>query len=245
MSNEIVDFKGLRMITGPNTHPGSGDVFSHKKEMRLCEEILLDIDNRKNPVMMEVGCYWALWSLLFRKKFTNGKNILVELGKRQLSVGKYNFYLNDYDCSAYHGGFCIDKSSTLHNKESDIEYPVEENEDLKKFIPEAGETNGLVGPNLEFLDIWNKEGIDAIDLLHMDVQGSELAIIASITGLLQQKKIKNIIVATHSLAIHAAILEMLSLTHEVKSNMPNNLGDDVNNDELGDGYIYAKAKTDV
>ena len=79
----------------------------------------------------------------------------------------------------------------------------------------------------------------------MDVQGSELAIIASITGLLQQKKIKNIIVATHSLAIHAAILEMLSLTHEVKSNMPNNLGDDVNNDELGDGYIYAKAKTDV
>ena len=47
------------------------------------------------------------------------------------------------------------------------------------------------------------------------------------------------------MAIHAAILEMLSLTHEVKSNMPNNLGDDVNNDELGDGYIYAKAKTDV
>ena len=237
-SNKIIDFDGLRIITGPNTHPGSGDVFNHAEEIRLFEEILLDIDNCENPVMMEVGCYWALWSLLFRKKFTKGKNILVELGKRQLSVGKYNFYLNDYDCSAYHGGFCIDESATLHNKDSDIEYPVEENEDLKKFIPEAGETKGLVGPNLDFLDIWNKEGIDTIDLLHMDVQGSELAIIASIVSLLQEKKIKNLIVATHSLPIHMTILQLLSLTHDVKNHVPNShLG--------GDGHIYAKVKKDV
>jgi FkbM family methyltransferase len=49
-----------------------------------------------------------------------------------------------------------------------------------------------------------------IDLLQMDIQGLEFEVLNSSKNLLLQKKIKNFIIGTHSLAIHQKCLDLLT-----------------------------------
>lgn len=230
--NKIIGYNGISILTGINTHPGSGPIESHDEEIKIFENVLDDIENKKNPIMIEVGCFWAVWSLLFRKRFTGGKNILVELGKRQLDVGKFNFKLNNFDCSCYHGGFFIEKSSTFKNKKYDLEYDANENIFLSEFIPSITETEELTGPELDFMEIYKSENLDVIDLLHLDIQGSEYFLLEYLKDLLSRKKILNIVVATHSAIIHDSILDLIA-SYEIKINIPfGKMG--------GDGYIHSK-----
>jgi hypothetical protein len=156
--------------------------------------------------MIEVGCFWALWSLFFRKRFPKGKNILIELGKRQLDVGETNFRLNKYDFSSYWGGLFLDQSGTYHNKSSDIEYSKEDGEYWNDEI--SGE---VCGPELDFAQIYSRENLDVIDLFHMDIQASELSLCTQIQemGLLHRDRIRNLIIATHSKEIHIQIQNLL------------------------------------
>ena len=125
MNKKIIkmeEINGLKILSGINTHPGSGTISNHTSEIEIFSNILNNIDNKNNPIMIEIGSFWAVWSLFFRQKFPNGKNILIELGKRQLYVGVKNFLNNNFNCEYYHGGFNIESSGTFNNKLSDIEY---------------------------------------------------------------------------------------------------------------------------
>lgn len=100
--------KQIKLLYGPNTHPGGDhlDRGHYNNEITLFNSILDSIKTPK-PVMIEVGCFWAFWSLLFRYRFPGGENILIELGKRQLEVGLKNFYLNNFSCKFYWGGLTL------------------------------------------------------------------------------------------------------------------------------------------
>jgi len=204
---------GIKFLSGKNTHPGSGDIESHKKEHTYFLEVLDNIKHKK-AVMIEIGSFWAIWSLLFRKRFPNGKNILIELGKKRLDVGLENFKLNRFSSTSYHGGFCLNESNTLKNEVLDSEE---------------------IGPELNFFDICREQDLDVIDLVHMDIQGSELLLLESIKPILEEQKILNLVVATHSDEIHKKILEFL-LEHKYIIKIKKKRG------RLGnDGYIYARA----
>ena len=88
--DNIENYKGINILSGINTHPGSGTANQHEEEYKIFKHFLSFLQNKKNPVMVELGSNWALWSLCFRKEFPNGKNILIELGKRALNVGIKN-----------------------------------------------------------------------------------------------------------------------------------------------------------
>ena len=107
---KIKEFNGIKLLDGINTYPGSGPAESsyYNTEILALNQILARIET-DNPVMIEVGCFWALWSLIFRKTHPKGKNILIELGKRQLDVGETNFRLNEYDFSSYWGGLFLER----------------------------------------------------------------------------------------------------------------------------------------
>lgn len=234
--------KGLKILSGINTHPGSGPINSHSYEIEIFSKILKNIKNKDNPVMIEIGSFWAVWSLLFRQKFITGKNILIELGKRPLYVGVRNFLNNNFDCKYYHGGFNIESSGTFNNKLSDIEYdPVlEPGINIDELILKDTELNlkfkdlNLTGNNLEFDKIYKDNELDLIDLLHMDIQGSELLFIKDIIEYLNSKKILNIIIATHSEQIHQEIVKVLNdNSYKIEINEGyGTIG--------GDGYIYAR-----
>ena len=238
------EIDGLKILSGINTHPGSGTLNDHTSEIKMFSDILNNIDNKDNPVMIELGSFWALWSLLFKKQYSNGKNILVELGKRQLYVGVRNFLNNNFDCQYYHGGFNIESSGTFNHKLTDIEYNPMTNSgiNIDNLISNDLELNAnfdnlkLTGNNLDFNKIYKDNNLDIIDILHMDIQGSELLFIKDIIEYVNNKKILNIVIATHCYEIHKEIITILNT---------NNYEIIINEDYGtigGDGYIYAKIK---
>ena len=94
----------------------------------------------------------------------------------------------------------------------------------------------LTGNNLDFNKIYKDNNLDIIDILHMDIQGSELLFIKDIIEYVNNKKILNIVIATHCYEIHKEIITILNT---------NNYEIIINEDYGtigGDGYIYAKIK---
>jgi FkbM family methyltransferase len=219
-------YNNIILLDGINTHPGSGNLNQHLEEIKLFEDILDNLKNKKNPIMIEIGCFWALWSLIFKSKYIEGKNILIELNKRALDVGETNFKLNNFEYSSFHGGFCLETSGTYKNKENDILYPKNENEFFNDNI-----TGDIVGEELNLLDIFSQN--QYIDLLHMDIQGSEKCVIEQIIKFELINKIENIIICTHSNEIHNTIIKNIQKTHEKII--------DVEYGKIGgDGYLYFK-----
>lgn len=204
-------FKGIKLLSGINTHPGSGPPDNHKYEYKLFKRHLRFIRNRNNPTMLEIGSFWGLWSLVFRKKFPNGKNLLVELGKRQLSVGEKNFELNGFNQISYWGGFFLNDSGTYLNRKNDLEYPKVEGE----YFDESIDNDNVVGPELDLNNILKNEKVDHLDLLHMDIQGSELKVIEYIFNSEFKINIDNFIIATHSDEIHNQIKSIISNSYHI------------------------------
>ena len=71
--------------------------------------------------------------------------------------------------------------------------------DLSKVykLPSTPSEINLVN-NLDFNKIYRDNKLDIIDLLHMDIQGSELSLIKDLIEYINNRKILNIVIATHS-----------------------------------------------
>jgi hypothetical protein len=99
-----VTWKEIQLISstgGPlPPFPGSGPPHAHEEEYQIFSA-LLDGISHANPVMCELGSYWALWSLVFRKRFPLGKSILVDADLCKLAVGLQNFELNNLRASSH------------------------------------------------------------------------------------------------------------------------------------------------
>lgn len=199
-------------------YPGSGslrNIKNYEQEKKLLDVCLNNID-KKNPVMIELGSFWALWSIIFRKKFPSGTNILIEIFSKNLEIGVKNFLLNEIRerVIPYHGSICRNSSHCFKTKSRDD-----------------------IGLDLDLYEILEKEKIESVDLLHCDIQGSELEFLKLYEHLLSNKVIKNIIIGTHThlsdgKEIHHDVVEILNRNNYTIVHNFYNLG--------SDGYVYAK-----
>lgn len=200
-NHNIIEYKGIKLMDAINTRPHSDSVVTdHDSEYNLFQEVLEKVKNKENPVMVEIGCWWAFWSLCFRKKFPKGKNILVELGKRQLSIGLNNFKLNEFSETHYWGGFFLNESTSFVKKQDNYDFPELPNEYYDTEL-----LGSSTGPQIDFIDIYSLEKLSKIDLLHMDIQGSEMPLFLDLKKnypFILENVIDNIVVATHSSQIH-------------------------------------------
>jgi hypothetical protein len=191
------EFHGIKLLSGPDTHPGSGPPAAHEKEYKRFLEAINELNPEKqSPVMLELGAYWGLWSLVFRQRFPKGSNILIEYGSHQLAVGVRNFQLNDYDADFIHGGIFLEESGTASRASDDIEFA-------------KGGILGRQGPELDLLSLFNDR--QNLDLIHADIQGSELKFIEffidhNFHNILSNKML---IIATHSAKNHLRIRKIL------------------------------------
>jgi hypothetical protein len=48
------EINGLKILSGVNTHPGSGSISNHTSEIEIFSNILNNIDNKNNPIMIEI-----------------------------------------------------------------------------------------------------------------------------------------------------------------------------------------------
>jgi FkbM family methyltransferase len=149
------------------------------------------------PVMIELGSFWAYYSLWFRSVYIAGRNILVEPDPNSLRIGERNFELNGFGAKFLRAAIGVHNGSTEFRCESDgVARPVR-----------TVSVDGLV----------RDFGIERIHLLHADIQGAELTMLHGAAETIQRGCLNWLFLSTHHHSISGDPLTSISgdpLTHQ-------------------------------
>ena len=132
-----------------------------------------------NGAMMELGSYWAFYSMWFATEVANARCVMIEPDPHKMNFGKLNFKLNQLS-GIFDLGFITDQTN------------------LKPNIPFY---------SVDYLMI--KHGIQHLNILHSDIQGFELRMLEGSIAALQNQKIDFVFISTHSNKLHVACVEKL------------------------------------
>ncbi|MDR3645993.1 MAG: hypothetical protein P4L22_00445 [Candidatus Babeliales bacterium] len=122
----------------------------------------------ENATMIELGSYWAYYSLWFASQIKNANNYLIEPDPKRLEIGRKNFELNNKTGIFKRGFLGIAK-----DPEPDI--------------------NGADYISID--DFIEKEGIKHVNILHADIQGAESQMLE--TTVKHLDKIDYFFISTH------------------------------------------------
>ena len=140
--------------------------------------------------MIELGCYWAYYSLWFQKAVPSARTFMVEPSGNALECGKRNFQLNgmrgDFT-RAFVGRVSSDGWEKAPGRGEDAE---------------AG--------RVCVKDFARSKGLDSVGLLHSDIQGFEYDMLCGCGALLDEKRIGFVFLSTHSLKLHYQCLRRLA-----------------------------------
>ncbi len=150
------------------------------QEEKLFYEVLKYIPEK--GVMIELGSYWAYYSLWFAKEVLGSANYLVEPDPERLNIGKINFGLNGKNGIFFHGyvGGCGDDAGDCKNAS-------------RIFIDSFLEDNH----------------IEHVNILHSDIQGAEYSMLESAIHSIESNKIDYFFISTHSKKIHTDCINFL------------------------------------
>ncbi len=136
------------------------------QEERVFGELLKLLPD--GAVMMELGAYWAFYSMWFQRSVRNARSILVEATAENLEAGKANFVLNQMSGAFIHG--CVaDKPGTS--------------------------ADGIRSVSVDSL--MTEHGLSHLDVLHSDIQGHELAMLDGAVETLGRQKVDHVFISTH------------------------------------------------
>jgi len=138
------------------------------------ERVFMDVLKTLKPgaTMVELGAYWAFYSLWFQQTVPNARSILVEPMLSNLNYGRKNFQINGRQ-----GEF-------IHALVGDEE--------------RRGDGERTVTVDSLVRDY----RLDTIDILHADIQGFEDAMLAGGRTALQSGMVKWVFISTHSEQLH-------------------------------------------
>ena len=184
--------------------------YVHDTSVDISELILVDVfeklcttllkTEQQHFKMVELGSNQAYYSLMFKAMCNYHKKtstvVCVEPNDRHMIRGKETFYLNNLEAL-----FC--------------DYIIGDKELIKKDL----DSSSLPGGS-EFLLVTKKRilslsqllelyNIEELDILHMDVDHSERAVLASSAHLFKNKKIKTIFISTHREDLHKYCFDFL------------------------------------
>lgn len=174
---------GIRITLGSyydygNTHLLTENKGVHEPQEEYVFQQLLPFI-REGGTMMELGSYWAFYSLWFASAVRKARCIMIEPDPHKMNFGKLNFKLN-----ALSGEFRLGFIDGYTNERPNI--PVYSVDHLMK----------------EFK-------VDVLDVLHSDIQGYELKMLQGAKEALGNKKIKYVFISTHSNALHQQCIDEL------------------------------------
>jgi len=95
------EFHGVDLI---DSCPGSGPPTdkTYKEEYEALMKVFTRIET-ENPVMVELGAFWSLWSILFGKQFPKGRIVIVEEKlDPSLRAGLINLNINKLAASVHY-----------------------------------------------------------------------------------------------------------------------------------------------
>ena len=129
--------------------------------------------------MLELGSYWAFYSMWFCQQVPNARCFMVEPDPYKMNFGRQNFRFNQME-GTFIKGFISDQSDA------------------------AGST-----PVLTVDEILRTQNIRHLDILHADIQGYEYVMLQGAHTVLQQQLADFIFISTHSNELHAQCLACL------------------------------------
>ena len=150
----------------------------------------------REPTMIELGSYWAYYSLWFLDSFPHGRSICLEPDPRNLEVGQRNFELNGRTGTFINGAIGDGTGAPM------------------SFRPDDG-SPAFDLPTYDLRALLALVGTTAVDLLLADIQGGELPLLMHSIDLLRSGVVRFMVVSTHDLAItgsamtHQHVLELL------------------------------------
>ena len=131
--------------------------------------------------MVELGAYWAFYSLWFQTTLPGARCYCIEPDAEFLESGKRNFRLNQ--------------------QEADF---------TQAFVAaKASEGTGGIVPTISVDSFVRDKKIEHIDILHSDIQGDELAMLDGAEKSFSREIVDFVFISTHRHSLHYRCLEAL------------------------------------
>jgi FkbM family methyltransferase len=188
---------------------------------KIIQRLKLDLDVAKKPVMIELGSFWAYYSLWFLEDFPDADVYCVEPDLNNLEVGKLNFESNSRKGTFIQSAIASELS------------------EFTTFITES--TNDEISVRtFRFEEFSRNYNISEVDILLLDIQGAELECHQDLANNLNLISFRYIFVSTHDLSISGS-----PTTHQDCLEILNKLGahiiveHSVSESFSGDGLIVA------
>ncbi|MDA7921681.1 FkbM family methyltransferase [Verrucomicrobiales bacterium] len=127
--------------------------------------------------MIELGSFWAYYSLWFKSRIADSRSILVEPEPDKLRAGKENFALNEFE------GTFINAFAGANSVET------------AEFADWDGTRSVL--PKVSIDSLMEEYKIDTLDILHSDIQGAESEMLKGASSALSEGRVKYVFISTH------------------------------------------------
>jgi FkbM family methyltransferase len=132
----------------------------------------------ESPVMVELGAFWAYYSLWFKHRLPHGRAFLVEPDPAYLDVGRRNFELNGLEGTFHQAAVGRGRAAAA---------PFEcESDGQARAVPIEGLTSLL-----------DRFGLGHVDLLFSDVQGYEWPLLDGGRDDLAAGRVRFLVMSTH------------------------------------------------
>lgn len=185
----------------------------------IVERLADTVDGR--PSMLELGAFWAYYSLWFLDRFPGGHAYLVEPDPAYLEVGRRNFELNGFE-GRFH------QAAVGRGREEAQPFECE-SDGVTRPVPVEG-----------LASLLDRFRIGHLDVLFADVQGAEWPLLDGARELLSAGRVRFVVVSTHHHVISGD-----PLTHQRCLDLLHDLGAHVIAEHTvaesfsGDGLIVA------
>ncbi|MFD2161017.1 FkbM family methyltransferase [Paradesertivirga mongoliensis] len=184
IDNHQIMHNGQKIILGSYYGSGITDMLKRNKGVHEPQEefVFSKVINSltDSPVMIELGSYWAFYSMWLLQQRPAARVYLFEPDEHNLNYGIENFKLNHLT-----GDF---------NRAY-----------ISDMVDIASIPNTL---NLPY--IFEDKNLDFVDILHSDIQGNELSLLKGAKDLLREERIGYLFISTHDNEIHNACINFIN-----------------------------------
>ncbi len=148
------------------------------QEERVFQEVLKFMP--EGATMMELGSFWAFYSMWFQQKVKNALSYMVEPEYLNMTKGKTNFKLN-----RFRGTF------------------------IQAFAGKKPSVNSGQPPTITIDNFLHQNKIAKLNILHSDIQGEELNMLKGSVNALSSGAIDFLFISTHSDDLHEHCADFL------------------------------------
>lgn len=151
----------------------------HEPQEELAFARVLERIDDPSAVILELGCYWAYYSCWFVSSLDGASAVACEPDPDHLEIGRRNAEINGLKVT-------FDQCAGGGTDGEILVLPSVTHEGLVHEVPVKSVPTLVV-----------EHGLPRIDLLHLDIQGSELAVLESCRDLIGEGRLRFVIVSTH------------------------------------------------